>query len=200
MGYKHSFQFLYMCSGNKTFNYYPFHLPFRPDSTWNGSTPYCILTISLLEIYTPFPLQLKVKTNEIPLFYLLFISYTAVHTQLPNVCHFTFLPGNESINDKMCSTILKVRWISMTLTKKGEWIGFHCSKEVWSNFYKRVRWKDLLSISGTIVCECFQWSLPLLQPQWFKFSLLERFFWLLSLKNYWLILSISTFQYLLQLS
>ena len=62
-----------MCSGNKTFNYYPFHLPFRPDSTWNGSTPYCILTISLLEIYTPFPLQLKVKTNEIPLFYLLFI-------------------------------------------------------------------------------------------------------------------------------
>ena len=60
--------------------------------------------------------------------------------------------------------------------KKGEWIGFHCSKEVWSHFYKRVRWKDLLSISGTIVCECFQWSLPLLQPQWFKFSLLERFF------------------------
>ena len=85
-------QFLYyMCSGNKTFNYYPFHLPFRPDSTWNGSTPYCILTISLLEIYTPFPLQLKVKTNEIPLFYLLlFHTLLCIHSyQMSAILLFT---------------------------------------------------------------------------------------------------------------
>ena len=75
--------------------------------------------------------------------------------------------------------------------KKGEWIGFHCSKEVRSHFYKRVRWKDLLSISGTIVCECFQWSLPLLQPQWFNFSFLWRLFELFSIKKYWVIIDLS---------